>query len=233
VVVDVGCGHGATTIEAAGRVGPQGRAIGVDRDASVLSVARERAAAAGVAVTWLHADASAADLGTDGPADVVLSRFGTLHFTDPVAAHAHLRGLLRPGGRLVVTAWQGIDANAWAAIPAAVVGRHLPSAATPHRAAAGPFTFADPEGIRAVLAAAGFVDLAVEAVDRAVPIGADVAGALAFFEADAGDALRTALLADAYAGLLADLAEQLTPFAGPDAVRVPAGAWLVRATNPR
>ena len=45
-VLDVGCGTGATTIEAARRVGPAGSAVGVDISAAMLGVAR-RASATG------------------------------------------------------------------------------------------------------------------------------------------------------------------------------------------
>jgi len=41
-VLDVGCGTGATTIEAARRVGPGGSAVGVDISAAMLGVAQQR-----------------------------------------------------------------------------------------------------------------------------------------------------------------------------------------------
>ena len=45
-VLDVGCGFGTSTLEAAGRVAPSGRVVGVDISAAMLQPARQRIAAA-------------------------------------------------------------------------------------------------------------------------------------------------------------------------------------------
>ena len=42
-VLDIGCGNGATTIEAARRVGPGGVVVGIDLSAPMLGLARQRA----------------------------------------------------------------------------------------------------------------------------------------------------------------------------------------------
>jgi ubiquinone/menaquinone biosynthesis C-methylase UbiE len=47
-VLDVGCGFGTSTLEAAERVAPSGRVVGVDITAAVLQPALQRVAAAGV-----------------------------------------------------------------------------------------------------------------------------------------------------------------------------------------
>ena len=39
-VLDVGCGTGAITVGIAGQVGPARRVLGIDRDESLLSIAR-------------------------------------------------------------------------------------------------------------------------------------------------------------------------------------------------
>jgi len=43
-VLDVGCGLGPTTVELARQVGPKGRAIGLDVSATMIELARKRAA---------------------------------------------------------------------------------------------------------------------------------------------------------------------------------------------
>lgn len=48
-ILDVGCGCGITTIEAAIATGPSGRAVGVDISPQMLETAAGRAAASGVA----------------------------------------------------------------------------------------------------------------------------------------------------------------------------------------
>jgi ubiquinone/menaquinone biosynthesis C-methylase UbiE len=47
-VLDVGCGFDTSTLEAAERVAPSGRVVGVDITAAVLQPALQRVAAAGV-----------------------------------------------------------------------------------------------------------------------------------------------------------------------------------------
>src|SRR6059058_3763387 len=57
-VLDICCGRGDTTLDAARRVGPSGLALGVDDSLEALEEARRRAADAGLAhVGFVHADA--------------------------------------------------------------------------------------------------------------------------------------------------------------------------------
>jgi hypothetical protein len=53
--------------------------------------------------------------------DVVISRFGTMFFADPVAAFSNIACAARPEARLVMMVWQSHDRNEWAvAIDAAL-----------------------------------------------------------------------------------------------------------------
>ena len=109
-VLDVGCGYGATTLEAARRVAP-GPVLGVDLSGPMLSVAKDRAAGSGLAnVAFEHGDVQVYPF---GPArfDAVISRFGVMFFEDPVAAFANIRSAVRPGGRLVFACWQPLANN--------------------------------------------------------------------------------------------------------------------------
>ena len=124
-MLDVGCGAGSTTIEAARRVEPKGAAIGVDISGPALALARERAVASGVnGVEFIEADAQAHAF-EPGAFDVVISRFGTMFFGDPVAAFANLRRALRRGGRLAVVAWQGPFESEWTAVAVTVAIAHF------------------------------------------------------------------------------------------------------------
>ena len=98
-VADVGCGCGATTRAAAQAVAP-GPVLGVDLSAPMLAQARADARAAGLAnAVFEQADAQVHPFG-DGSFDTVISRFGIMFFSDPVAAFANLRRATRPGNRL-------------------------------------------------------------------------------------------------------------------------------------
>ena len=73
VVLDLGCGAGLDSLIAAGRVGPQGRVIGIDFSDSMLGRARQAAAEIGVRnVEFYQADAEKLPI-EDGLIDVALA----------------------------------------------------------------------------------------------------------------------------------------------------------------
>jgi SAM-dependent methyltransferase len=84
-----------------------------------------------------------------------------MFFGDRVAALTNIGHALRPGGRMVLLTWQPPHRNEWIQdlTTALAAGRELP---TPPPDAPGPFTLADPDVIHAVLADAGYRQIAVE-----------------------------------------------------------------------
>ncbi|MGC0332977.1 ubiquinone/menaquinone biosynthesis C-methylase UbiE [Streptomyces sp. SAI-170] len=95
-LLDLGCGTGSLSLLAA----EQGhRVTGVD--SSPAMVARARAKLAGRDAVFLVGDAAAPPVG-DRRYDVVLVRHVLWALPDPGRALRHWRGLLRPGGRLVL-----------------------------------------------------------------------------------------------------------------------------------
>jgi predicted O-methyltransferase YrrM len=99
--LDAGCGGGDVSLELARMVAPDGEVVGIDRDEIKLALAREEAAAAGLAnVSYRVADVTALD--AEGEYDVVYSRFLLAHLADPVAAMERLVAAARPGGLVVM-----------------------------------------------------------------------------------------------------------------------------------
>jgi SAM-dependent methyltransferase len=170
-VLDVGCGFGATTVALARAVGDDGRVMGLDISAPLLSRARQRAEAAAIRnVIWRQADAQDAQLPT-GHFDLVVSRFGVMFFDDPVAAFANLHGATKPGGRLVFVCWQPAACNAWYTFPADVMAPYV-AVPAPLPDGPGPFSFGDPARVRRVLADAGWAGVGVDAFDAEMVQGA-------------------------------------------------------------
>lgn len=99
-VLDIGCGAGTDLLLAARRVGPNGRAIGIDMTEAMRDRARGSAAAAGANNVEVHkADATALPL-PDASVDVVISN-GVLNLVpEKEKAFAEILRVLRPGGRL-------------------------------------------------------------------------------------------------------------------------------------
>ena len=100
-VLDVACGTGNAAIRAA-EAG--GRVVGVDLTPELFEAGRRLAAAAGVEVEWVEGDAEALPA-DDESFDVVTSVFGCMFAPRHEVAAAELARVLRPGGRLCVTAW--------------------------------------------------------------------------------------------------------------------------------
>ena len=109
-VLDIGCGAGQTTRDAA-RLASAGAALGVDVSAAAIERARRLTEEAGLSnVSFEQADAASHAFPSES-FDVAISRFGTMFFADPVAAFANVRRGLRPDGRLVMMVWREHDLN--------------------------------------------------------------------------------------------------------------------------
>ncbi len=94
-VIDFGCGTGAAAVEMASR--GAARVIGVDIQESVLEVARQKAAQAGLA------DRCTFTTSTTERADIVISIDAFEHFADPAAVLRQMASLLTPGGEVLTS----------------------------------------------------------------------------------------------------------------------------------
>ena len=225
-VLDVGCGAGQTTREAA-RLATAGIATGVDLSARLLDLARRRADHEGLSnVRFVQADAQVADLGADRY-DRVISRTGVMFFGDPVAAFANLAKALKPDGRLVLLVWQSFTENEWlgAFLGAVAAGRDLPP---PPPDRPGPFSMSDPDQVRTVLTAAGFAEPRLVGQREPMFYGHDVATAERMVLGIVGGMLDE-LDADTRAGAVAALRASLAAHLGPDGVTYLSAMWLITA----
>jgi SAM-dependent methyltransferase len=166
-ILDIGCGCGQSTLALAEAVGPQGAVIGADISRPMLDIARARLAEQPQA-RLLEADVQTYPFPRQS-LDAVFSRFGVMFFEDPTAAFANVRAALKPGGRIAFVCWRGMMENPWMTIPLLAALQKLPPPTPPQPGAPGPFAFADPERVRAVLDGAGFE--AVEIRPHDTPIG--------------------------------------------------------------
>ena len=161
-VLDVGCGAGPTTRQAASAVGPSGAVVGIDIAQAMLDAAAAEAAPPGAAaIEWLRADVATWEPDRR-PFDAVISRFGVMFFSDPGAAFTNLRRATAPGGRLCVAVWAPrgecplFEVPLEAALAVLGPGNH-PDVPAPD---AGAYSFGDPDAVRALLSSAGWTDIA-------------------------------------------------------------------------
>ncbi len=240
---DIGCGCGDLSLMLADHLGAEGRVLAVDVSRPMLDRGRARqralAGAGRSEINWQEADA-AAWLFPEGGFDLLVSRFGTMFFADPLAAFRNMRRALQPGGRLVMLCWQPMQDNAWVAVPRAAMLQVLPAPEPMPPHAPGPFAFADAARVGAILALAGFTEVAsarvVAALDTSAP-GSTNAAALddaVQFAIEAGPA--SALLRDADDALreraVAAVRAALRDRAGGGRATLDTACWLFTAENP-
>jgi SAM-dependent methyltransferase len=100
VVVDLGCGGGLDVFLAAQKVGPSGRAIGIDMTADMIDRAKRNAAEVGATNVEFHlAEIERLPL-ADGSVDCVISNCVLNLVPDKPKAFAEIHRILKPGGRL-------------------------------------------------------------------------------------------------------------------------------------
>lgn len=156
-VLDVACGTGATTREAARRIAPNGRVTGLDRNAGMISVAQSRISD----IEWIEAQAE--DLPFAAKSfDVVLAQFGLMFFDDRAEALGEMRRVTRPGGRVALTVWDDVaNSPGYAAMIDIIEDMFGSDAANALRM---PFVLGDPTTLKGVLTAGGLLDAKVTTV---------------------------------------------------------------------
>ena len=174
-VVDIGCGTGLTTREAARAAAP-GRVLGVDVSERMLERARQVTAAERLDNARYELGDAQVHRFDAATFDVAISRFGTMFFTDPAAAFANIAAALRPNARLVLLVWQRRQDNEWARAIDAALG----DAAQPPPPHGDPFSLGDADATARILEDAGFDGVRFEDVHEPVLYGPDPDAALAF-----------------------------------------------------
>jgi SAM-dependent methyltransferase len=222
-VLDVGCGTGLTTREAARAAAP-GRVVGVDVSERMLERARELTAADNV--RYVLGDAQTHRF-EQGGFDVAISRFGTMFFSDPAAAFANLAAALRPGGRFVLLVWQRREDNDWMLEIDAALG----DARQPPPPDLDAFSLGDRAATTCLLEGAGFADVQFDDVREPVFYGHDVDAALAVVRGFQDTTAALATLSDDEAARTVErLREMLAAHYSDDrGVALDARSWLVTA----
>lgn len=227
-VLDVGCGCGGSSRSAALAAAP-GIVTGIDLSAAMLARARKRADEQGL--TNLHFDQADAQVKSFAPesVDVILSRFGVMFFSDPLAAFRNLRRALRPEGRLVLLTWRGLEHNEWMRkIRLTLAGKPLP---TPPPCAPGPYGFSQPESVRPILAGAGFKAISFTECNALLHYGKTREEAAAFIEGMpfAREAL-SELAPDAKQRARLALGQLIDHHWSSQGVHFQSSAWIIRAS---
>ncbi len=224
-VLDIGCGAGELAL-AITRARPRAEVIGLDVSPHLLAAARQRS---GDRETPKFALGDAASWSQPGFApDLLVSRHGVMFFDDPARAFAHLHAIAQPQARIVFSCFRSPRDNRWATDLGEMLGLPPPDPGVP-----GPFAFADPQRVEAILTAGGWHNIDLEPVDYAyvAGMGEDPVGDAATFFARIGPAAAPlrALEGAAREEIERRLSEWLEAHRSGDMVAFGAAAWIVTA----
>jgi SAM-dependent methyltransferase len=234
-VLDIGSGMGGFSRQVAAAVGPAGLVRGVDVSPRMVAEANRLALGHGAQnIVFSVADAAVCRPQL-APFTRVCSRFGTLYFSDPLAAFRNLHSLLAPGGRADFAVWAPLGENDWAAYLMAILRRHLD---LPYQAPGepGPFSLANVDYFRELLAAAEFRNVDVQSWQGRLVLGGP--------GASVGEATRFALQGLFMESLLqrqdpairqaivSQVSQLFALHHRPIGVTMGASVWLVSASRP-
>ncbi|WP_434052762.1 MAG: class I SAM-dependent methyltransferase [Roseibium sp.] len=175
-ILDIGCGTGASTLEAARRA-PSGHVLGVDISDPLLQRAANRAKTEGVAnASFLLADAQTCDFSAQ-PFDLLVSRLGMSFFSDTVAALKNLSKALNDNGKMIFVCWASVAKNPWFAIPEQAAVKRLGALAKGDPNAPGPTAFEDCKRVADLMARAGVSNIEAHELDIVLTPPGGIAGA--------------------------------------------------------
>jgi ubiquinone/menaquinone biosynthesis C-methylase UbiE len=157
-VLDIATGTGLSAEAALAAVGPTGHVTAADLSPAMAAKARARLGKApNVAVSVEDGQALSFP---DESFDAVLCNLGLMFFPDPVRGLAEFRGVLRPGGRAVVSVNTVVERSYNHQINV-MISRYVPSLA---EAVARTFALGEASRLRLLFNEAGFADVETDTV---------------------------------------------------------------------
>ena len=194
-VLDLACGAGSQSIQAAARVGSDGRVVASDISATMLSHVRENAKRRGIEnIETLESAAEDLPAASDR-FDAAICRLGLMLFPDPVGASTAVRNVLISGAKFAPLVFTTPSNNPFMSRPMQILlhhaGKEPPSPGQP-----GIFALGAPGLLESKLIDSGYSNIATKVV-RA-PLKLDTAS-------EALEMMRTAF--GAYRAVVADLSE--------------------------
>lgn len=185
-VLDIGTGLGEPALSAATRLDKAGHVLAVDRDPTMIDLARERAKERGVSnIEYRVADAETLDLSPNS-LDVVFARWSLMFVADLDRLLSRLCKALRPGGKLIAVTWATADLVPALNLAKSTVQKHFnldPAAQGQPKA----FALSDCDATKRAFVQAGYREVSVDpfpvayefpSADAYIQYRLDVAGPL-------------------------------------------------------
>lgn len=157
-ILDLGCGTGVVARQAASRLGKGAAITGLDASPAMLAVARAASVREGAAIEWREGRAERLPF-SENAFDLVMCQFALMFFDDKAGALCEAHRVLKRGGRLALSVWQGLECHPFYRTLDDVIRRRVGVAAL-----ASIFALGDPTELRSLLAGAGFQRVTIESV---------------------------------------------------------------------
>ena len=221
-VLDVAAGSGESTLMAARRIGPTGYALAADVSASMLNAAAEAARTAGVTnIETRVVNAENIELESDS-FDAVICRIALMLFPNPAKALNGMRRVVKPGGKVAVMVYSGLEKNPYHEIFQEAVRR---MGNIPWPAPGEPWMYAlgAPGLLEGLYSGAGFLNVSVRAapIPRRFPSAAAAVGNMKKATAgDIGELMNRLKEADRDRAW-AEIEEKFKRFEGPNGFEAP------------
>lgn len=155
-VLDVACGTGIVARLAAPKVAPSGQVVGLDINAGMLEVAQKVSLREGLTIVWKQGNATALPF-ADSEFEFALCQQGLQFISDRIRALREMRRVLAPGGRIGLNV-SGAP-NQFQVALAEGLSEFVDADVA--NASLAPFAMRDPAELKALLADAGFREIAV------------------------------------------------------------------------
>lgn len=173
-ILDLACGAGSQSIQAAKRVGPNGSVVACDISATMLEHVRQNADRAGVD-NIVTLESAAEDIAeTQIPFDASISRLGLMLFPSPRGAVQAVQRVLKPGARFAALVFTTPSGNPFMARPMAILLRHA-GKAPPAPGQPGIFAMGGDRVLETLMKDSGLADVETRTVRApfALPSAAD------------------------------------------------------------
>jgi ubiquinone/menaquinone biosynthesis C-methylase UbiE len=162
-VLDVACGAGSTSLQAAQRVGAGGRVVSSDISATMLDHVRENAMRLGVENIEIL-ECAADNLGARSKIfDAAICRLGLMLFPDPVKSGAAIRNALKPKARFASLVFTTPPNNPFMSGPMQILLRHA-GKELPPPGGPGIFALGAQGTLQAALEKSGYTEVSSDVV---------------------------------------------------------------------
>ena len=160
-VLEVAAGTGALTRALRARLDPATEIVATDLSQAMIDVGASSLTLS--RTHWMHADAQDLPF-APSMFDLVVCQFGVMFFPDKPKAYGEAKRVLRSGGHFLFSTWDSLEANDFARCVDECLGRFFPSD-PPDFFRRLPYSYFDPDLIKAQLTAAGLDAVSCDRVE--------------------------------------------------------------------